>query len=196
MLSNNSSSDKFNLLFTEDFFIDSICDKYNLMLKAKNYPLETIQDMIKESIQTVELPGFEYEPLSQTIIDGANATTSSLTVNKTSEQNLAEQKRITVNFRHSDGYLTYFCLLEHYFARYIMGVKNVNRKPFDSMVVSTYSRLNVPMCRLYFKKCLFVSMPQLVMSYSNVQRDFSEFSCGFTYNILETAIEIPDVKLK
>lgn len=197
MLSNNALSDKFSLLFTEDFFINSICDRYDLLLKQKNYPLISIRDMIKESIQSVEIPSFAYEPISQTIQDNNNAGTDYQSTGKESEQRLADQKRVSINFRHTTGYLTYFCLLEHYFMHYSMGTNNqTKRKPFTSIVLTTYSRLNQPFARMYYRQCLFLAIPSLFLSYANTQRSYTEFTCVFSYNELQPSIDVPETILK
>lgn len=193
MLSNNTLFDKFMLTFTDDFFIKEICDKYDLLLKQKRYPFDSIKQMIIESIQTVDSPAFSYEPIEQIVADNNQAGTGMITTPKTSEQALAEQKRLTVNFRHSDGFLTYFCLLEHYFAHFAFGKTSLaNRKPFTSMTLTTYSRNLQPMVRIYFQKCLFMSMPELTLSYGSNQRTFSDFSCTFAYTTLQPALDIPD----
>ena len=53
MLSNNPTIENFNIVFTDDFWIPEICDKYNNYLKQYNYPLYDIRDVLMESIQTV-----------------------------------------------------------------------------------------------------------------------------------------------
>ena len=193
MLSNNPVNDKFLLTFSDDFFIPSICEKYNKLLSQKRYPLLSIQDMVQESIQTFEGPSFAFEPNEQQVKDSNGASTTTNTTAKSSIQNLASQKRFSVNFRHTDGFLTYFCLFEHYLKRYSLGKENpTSRKPFNSVTLTTFSRLSVPMCRVMYAQCLMLDMPPLLQSYSNIERNFSEYSITFSYNTLSTSVDIPE----
>lgn len=194
MLSNNPRIDKFLLIFSDDFFIPEIINKYDQILKQLNYPLLSIKDMIKESIKNVETPEFAYTPIEQIVQDGNYSGFPDAKVSPMSEQQLSESKTIDVTFRHSDGFLTYWCLLEHFYARYAMGPNN-KRGPFSSLILQTYSQKGFPSARIYYEQMLFKKIPAILFDYSSPDRNILEFTCSFHYNTFSTSIMLPELNI-
>lgn len=196
MFSPNPRTDLFNVIIPDTFFLSSITNKYNDYLKQKPYILPTIDQILIESIQSIDFPEFGYTPLEQNTIDGNNAGYNIPQPSKDSVQKLTE-KIINITFRHTDGFMTYFMMMEHFFKRYEMGPGSIElRKPFGDIICETQIAAGPDLCRIYFKKCVLINSPDLHLSYASPTRDFSTFECRFAYAEFKTTFEMPTLNLK
>lgn len=197
MLSNNPSLDRFKILFSDDFFIKEITDKYDMILKQKNYVLTSIKDMILESIKNVETPSFGFEPIEQNQIDGNNAGYSNTSVAKTSEQKLVDSNTINITFRHTDGFITYWCLLELFAIRFMMGQGSEKfRKPFTNIILENYYTNGNLSCRVLYNKVMLKSLPSIMFAYDTPERNILEFGVSFHFETFQPQIEIQSLLLK
>jgi hypothetical protein len=195
MFSQNPRPDAFRLTIPDTFFIPEICNKYNQLLKQYPYVLKTIDAMLIESIQSIDSPAFGFTAISQNTIDSNNAGYDGFQTPKESFQKLTE-KTFSVTFRHTNGFMTYFLMLEHFFKRYEMG-QGSSRKPFGSMYLETL--MPTPgqvLCRIRFDKCILVGIDNLSLTYSGLNRDASTYTCTFAYSEFSTSFELPQLKLK
>lgn len=197
MFSPNPRSDAFNVIIPDTFFIDSIIAKYDKFLKQKPYVLfEGIKSMLVESIQSIELPEFGFDPLEQNRIDNNNAGYNIPQASKDSFQKLTE-KKIDITFRHTDGFMTYFLMMEHFFKRYEMGPgTNEFRQPFGDIIFETQLAAGPTLCRIYLKKCMLTRVPSLGLTYATPSRDMSTFTCSFAYSDFSTTFEMPELNIK
>lgn len=195
MFSQNSRQDKFQVLLPDSFFIDSIVSKYNQWVNQHPVILRTIQEMLIESIQGFDTPEFSTTLIGQTTnVDGVSKTISQYPLESTGK---LLEKTFQLSFRHSDGFITYFLMLEHFFTRYQMGPGNkTKRKPFGTVIVELKLPNNNVVCRIKFHQCYLISVPSLSLSYSAQQRDITSFSCNFEYNNFETTFELPKPLIK
>jgi hypothetical protein len=196
MFSQNPRIDLFTVIFPDSFFISELTEKYNSLLSQKPYILDSIEDILRESIQSFESPRFGFSVIEQMTKDPAGA---GYNINQTpmqSMQTLAE-KTFSISFRHSDGFLTYFLMMEHFFKRYEMGPgTKETRKPFGTIILETLLPNGLKVSRIKFRDCKLTTIPSLELSYSSPSRDFSTFECEFAYNTFETTFDLPDLKLK
>lgn len=198
MFSPNPHFSYFNLIIPPEFFINSVTDKYDRIIKQYDYPLKDIQSIFFESLQSVQFPGFGYTPYSQGVVDGNNASYDWFQPPKSSEQLLASQKLLNVNFKHVNSFMTYFFALETFFTRYKMGPNNeTGRQPFGTMILETLDDISKqPICRLKFHKCNLIGLSELDLTYSDPKRDMGTYTLTFAYTEFESTINIPDLVLK
>lgn len=185
----NPRQDLFKFFFPSTVFDDKIIDKYNDFLNQYPYTIDNIVDVINESIQEIELPQFGYQPIEQ--LSGGNPPQNWYHRSNENIQNLIE-KTFTVSMRHGEGYLTYFCMLEHFFKYYSFGEKTPDLGNFpiqtllaDGQIVTT----------VVFEDVLFTGISGLPLSYSNEDRTFKNFDLTFQYSKLHTTFSIPHRKL-
>lgn len=198
MLSPNSHYSNFRLTFPNEFFLESVSKKYNLIVKQFDWPLKDIQTMVKESFQGIELKGFGYEPYSQGVTDVNNGGYQWNQPPKTSEQLLLDNKILELTFRHIDSFITYFYLLELFFTYYQLGPNNpTKRQPFGFLILDTLDTMSKkPICRVKYHKCSLIGLSPLELTYSDPKRDLSTFTIQIAFTEFETAIEVPDLILK
>lgn len=196
MYSNNPQNDLFNVGISEDFWVPEIVNPYNNLLKQLNYPLQTIQEIIMESIQSVELNGFDIEFGEQQQPTDDGGSTPNSPPSSTSNQNLDTQKIVTINYRHTDGFLSYYCLLQHYFKRHETGYENIYRTPFSALILTTQNVNATIAVDKKFYKVQMKSVPPLVYSYSSIDRQFDTFAIEYKYNRMGVDIHIPTLNIK
>ena len=195
MFSQNPRTDYFTVIVPDKFFRTDVIAKYNEVIAQRQYPFSTIEEMLLESIQSFNTPDFGYTVNNQTVQDGSFAGYDSGTTSKESIQKLTE-KTFTITFRHTDGFMTYWMLLELFFAAYTMGPDNPNRKDFGQVIFETRMPDGQSICRVKYNQCRLVGVPGLMFTYASPTRDFSTFECTFAYNTFETAFDMPTLKLK
>lgn len=195
MLSQNPRADNFNIILPMNFFIDEIIEKYNKLLSQKPYPFDNIIDMLAESIQSFDTPEYGIQPVEQNLANANGTSDSYFTLPKQSLQRAADSKTFQISYRHSDGYLTYFMMMEHFFHRLKLGNDDA-LKPFGT----TFLEFKIPtgeiVYRLKFEHCHLIGVPSLALTYATPSRDFTTFICNFAYTQFQTTFEIPEPKLK
>lgn len=192
MLSNNPRQDLFVFRIPSNFFDKDIVSKYDALLNQYDMTLGSIADVVNESIQAVTFPGFEFTPIEQAQQrDGYSSSTEYFRQNENIQQIV--QKTVTVTFRHVSGYLTYFCLLEHYFQAYSF---KTDKKNFGTWPVQILDMQGNIIYTLNMKRMLFTGISDLALSYTNTDRSFLSFECTFYYSEFDTVFSLPELNLK
>lgn len=194
MYSNNPRNDKFSVVFSDDFFIPEICEKYNKILKKSKYPIDNIQDILLESIQGFETNDHVNNLVEQSIKTNSNGSTSVSPPTQTDTQNLALNKVVTIIFRHLDGNLNYNFLQELFYKRVevINGEQNKYRKPFGSITHTKPNSMNTIWTDTIFYNCQFLVLPKMVSNRSIIDGSFDTFRVEFKYNVYKTVIFVAD----
>lgn len=192
MFSNNPRADLFKLNLPDSFFIPEITDKYNEYLSQFPRVLGSIEAVINESIQSFISPEFGYTAIEQQSNIQGGAITN-YTASKLNEQQLAE-KTLQIVFRHTEAYLTYWCMMEHFFHRYRIGEQSA-RKPWGDLILITTLDDGIPLCKIIFQNVLFNGIDNLNLSFNSLISQFDTFTCTFTYSTLQNSIIIPELKL-
>ena len=61
----------FKIAISDAFFPTELTEKYDIFLKTKNYPLKQFINYFHETIQNIQIPGFDYQTLQ---VNGLNNT--------------------------------------------------------------------------------------------------------------------------
>lgn len=195
MFSPNPRSDKFTTQLPTDFFLDDICQKYNRYIQLQNSYFTSINQLVNESIQSLEIPGLSQELASQTTTAGDSGSASGVTTDVTLYpdtrplEEIIESNTITVQFRHLDSYINYFFLMETFYKMYNLKTSNDARRFI--LPVTCLSVDNHPVFNVIFSKCLFKSINGLTLGYNQQARDFRTFSCEFAYSDFSVEFDLP-----
>lgn len=198
MLSINPRQDLFKFRFPDTFFNASILAKYDSFLKQYPSVITDMKTLVNEAILEVSLPELSYTPLEQqTPKKQSNNPAISVSPNYSrgneNVQNVV-QKTFTVSVRHTEAYLTYFCLLEHFYNAY--DFQNTNKKNFGTFPVQTLTAEGYATMTINFEKVLFTGLSGLPLSYANTDRSFQTFDCTFFFSTFNTTITLPELNLK
>lgn len=200
MFSPNPRADKFSTYLPNNFFLDDICEKYNRYISLQNSYYTTINQIVNESIQKVEIPGLSQELSSVTTTSSdsgtANGVTNDITLYPDTRplEEIIESNTIVVEFRHLDSYINYFFLMETFYRMYQHNTTNDERRFI--LPVTCLSVDNHPVFNVIFSKCLFKSIAGLSLAYNQQTRDFLTFQCEFAYSDFTVEFDLPQGKAK
>jgi len=190
MLITNPRQDLFAFNFPSTFFDTEILAKYDKLVQYYNIPYRNMKDVINASIMNISTPAFEYTPIEQI----QNAGSTAYNQYKRSNENIQNliQKTFTVSIKHVSGYLTYYCMLEHYFKFYS---RQSDKRNLGTFPMQTLDELGNTICTIKHNRVLFTGITGLDLAYSNSDRSFISFDCSFYYSDFDTSITIPEPKL-
>lgn len=193
MFSPNPRGDKFVLKFPKNFFNSKVSPKYNRYIQLQNSYFTSIEQVINESVISVELPGLTQELVSETTSTGTsnNGAVGSQDVtlypdNRPLEE-VIESNTITVTFRHLDSYINYFYLMELWYTWYLANQKDAR----FVLPITCLSSDDHPVFTIVFSKCIFKSIQGQTFTYNNQSRDFKEFTCEFVYSDFSVDFDLP-----
>ena len=124
--------DKFRLVFPKEFLAPEIEEKYSKILQDKHSFIYSPIDFINETIQSIQVLGFQEATVEQrqtgrgTYTDNPNRINqnkfmhTSSSVNYRAEKNPIDliDKTLNITFRHTLGFVNYFMLFENFFYLY------------------------------------------------------------------------------
>jgi hypothetical protein len=173
----------FQFSFPRNFIPKEISDKYKPYLnRMPGNVIEEPIDFINYTIQSINLPGMGFEPVTQAQYPGRNIVWR----NTLPTQELF-QKEFTVTFQLVDGYINYWILLDtlNYYYRFSNGQKFIE----DLNVRMTDSEGNI-LVTARIKRPLIKNIGDLSMSFASNVAEFSTFELSIGYNELEVIIEL------
>ena len=180
--------DTFRLILPKELIPEKIYEKwYNLINRTdKNFFREPI-DLINESIQAVGLTGLS-DSVTEQVQSGRNELTgrvepSSKISYRTSKNPLdLLNNEITVTFRHTQGFYTYFLLFESWFWQHAKTTK-LDFAPF--IVLEILGENGVVLNHVKLIAPVFSSIDALDLNYNKVERGNDTFTCTFKYSDID-----------
>lgn len=201
MLQPNPAANSYSFALPNDFFIPSICEKYNAFLRNLGGTFINVQDLINESVQSIGLPGFSFEPTeNQTQSQGLNSYV--LTPPNSSLYEILDTKELSVSFRLADGYLNYYCLLEHFLFKF-MSNRHVNdgfdnpaepkeeRKMYCNLPVTLLMLNGYPLFTCTYLNCIMCGIDRLDLTFSQQMIDFKDFKIVFRFTGIDCSLQVP-----
>lgn len=198
MLSTDPQSNLFGFQIPDDFFFPSITEKYDKVLKAMGGTFTSIVDVINESIQTVQIPGMSFEMVTQEDSGSTGLNTISLPDKKL--RDTIESHEIIVSLRHIDGFLNYFCLLEHFIKYFkhkrddsVNGETGGTIKSDLTLPIILLQRSGNPIFVVLFQRCYLTNIPQLEFTYNQSIAEFKTFDIKFYFYEFMTKVSLPKI---
>ncbi|AFF28125.1 gp127 [Sphingomonas phage PAU] len=192
MLSLNPRTDLPQFIFDDKFWIPSICQKYDRFLKAKEYPIDDIREVVAESLKSWEIPGLSQNLITQPQFTGDGDLPNDVNIPGYENKRNAQGKTLTLTFRMTDGLINWSCLFEHFWAKL-----NVEKKlVYSDFPVITRNMYGSKMFTMIFKGAIFESIDGFGVDYSNFDRSYKEFTCTWQLDKFEIDFVPPfqDVK--
>jgi hypothetical protein len=186
--------DGFRLLFPKEFLVPEIEEKYTKILAEKHGYYLTPIDFINESIQKVNVLGFQNATVQQQQSSRGEPTLNDMRVeqnkflyaatdynyrNGVSPISLTD-RTFNVTFRHSLGYLNYFILFENFWYQFSRDMK------YDNLVQQLYIDIMNERGSIYSRIALYYplinSMDMLDLDYSQPIAQSQTFNIEFKYS--------------
>lgn len=186
--------DGFRLLFPKEFLVPEIEEKYTKILAEKHGYYLTPIDFINESIQKVNVLGFQNATVQQQQSSRGEPTLNDNRVeqnkflyaatdynyrNGVSPISLTD-RTFNVTFRHSLGYLNYFILFENFWYQFSRDMK------YDNLIQQLYIDIINERGSIYSRIALYYplinSMDMLDLDYSQPIAQSQTFNIEFKYS--------------
>ncbi len=190
-LSPNPRSDQFEINIPYSFFKEEIISKYDKLLNLHPQVFTSFADIVNESVQEFEMPLFGYQPITQENLRNDFSTSPQYYRSNANAQNLSD-KLFTIRLRHSDGYLTYFLMLEHFFAYY----NDVDQMYAGNWNLQTFLSSGSEVFTLNFTNVLFIGISKQNFTYAGQESTFQNFELVFGYSKFDTEFDLPDITNK
>lgn len=179
----NSRNNLFNFRFPRTFIPTEVIEKYKKYLNRMpgNIITEPI-DFINYSIQGVQLPGINFDPIQQAPNDGT------ITYHRGAVpiQNTIE-RQFTVEMQLLDGYINYWIMQDTLLYYYSKSKK----EPFiNDLKLQILDAEGIHIMSAVFEKPILNSISELELNMSSNIADFNTFSLNFFYNKFNLILEI------
>ena len=132
MLSLKGNQDRFRLTIPDGLIPDEVVEKYTKILKRKHSFITNPNDFVNETIQSIQVLGFNSATIQQAQPGPGNPIRNAKRVEENkflhsrsdfsyrSQSNPLQliDKTLNISFRHVAGYLNYFILFESFFYQF------------------------------------------------------------------------------
>jgi hypothetical protein len=170
----NSRNNSFTLFFPPEFFADEVKEKYKKYYQSLILPYDTIEDFMSSTIQKIEFPGWDMQPVSQT-----------RSLGKVQDYKNSKPipdlftREFSVTFKMTDGFLNYWIFLDN--AYNYLDFSNKSLDTFSPMRLSFLNNEGYMLTSVVFNKPILKGQDGISMSYSSVSPDFNTFKAKFSY---------------
>lgn len=195
MITSNPRFDLFKLALPTDFFKTAIIGKYNEWMSIEPRNVDNIISAINQSIQTISLPSFGITPIIQQNPQKGGAVEVAFNTVQPFD-NLIEDKNFTITFKHGNGFMNYFLLLEHYYqyADSKNGTLNDYSRIPDIPLMILDTEGNV-LFTFTFIGVIFIGLTELELSKSKIQNEFTTFDGRFIFTSYKLDFHTPEREL-
>lgn len=187
--------DLFRLTLPKEFIPNEIHEKwYKLLNQYDKQVFREPIDIINESIQGVNLAGVGDGGIEQHAAGRNEATGRVEPISKVTYRNSTNpldmiSNEITLTFRHTQGFYTYFLLYECWFYHYCKANKS---EWADILPMQILDESGVPISQVIFRNPVYTAIDGLDLSFSKVERGNDTFTCTFKYSDIDFDI-IPNL---
>ncbi len=159
--------------FPKDFFYPEVRERWSPVVKRLKLQYQSLEDFFNASVQAVTFPEVRLEPVIQP------QSQFSIRYRGGKELEPILDKMITVTFKLTEGFITYWMLFEQIEAF----MKYKDTSPFwPSMYISFLDHHGYEILVFEFKKIIPISLSQFNINYASVAADFNTFTLNLAYN--------------
>ena len=213
MLSLKGRQNNFRLMLPDEFIPDEIKEKYTKVLKSRHSFVTNPIDFVNESIQKIQVLGFNSGTIAQPQTRRGTPTRDASRIEEnnflhghtdyiyrsTANPEQLIDKTLNIDFRHTIGYINYFILFESFFYQYSRDTKN--KQLPNQLFIDIYNEMGEVYARIALFDPLIDGMDMLdldftqpiaqsqtfrvVIKYSNIDFQFIENDYITTENTVE-----------
>lgn len=170
----NSLNNQYIIKFSKTFFYPEIHERWTPIIKRLKLPYESIEDFINSSIQSLNFPSVELPTVEQ------GQQQFKIAYRNGKELEPLFDKNLTVTFKLSEGFITYWILFEQ--IELFMNVYNVKKTFWDPMYVSFLDHHGFELIAFTFNQITPTSLSQFDISYATTTAEFNTFTLNLRYN--------------
>lgn len=176
-------NDTFKVEFPKVFIPEEVKAKYKDYVFRLPLNIKDISELVNYSIQSITVPNFKYEPVEQQQSGYTTPNRGTIrTYRPAISKELLIDRKFTITLSLLDGNINYWILLDTFFSYY--SFENT-KKNIPDISVRIYNAEGLHMYTVLFKDCLFTSMGEFTLSYSELTPEFKTFELEFTFNEMD-----------
>lgn len=196
MFSLRGRKDCFRLILPKQFICDEINEKYTKILTDKHSFITTPIDFLNETIQSVDVLGFN----ESTVIQEQTARGTNTIRNRMEENNFLHttsdvayrseknpialiDKTLNINFKHTQGYVNYFLLFENFFYLYMRDTRYEDMIP--NFFIDILDNSGAVYSRIEIIHPIINGMDMLSFNYTQPTAQSDIFKVEFKYSNLD-----------
>lgn len=203
--------DRWRLLLPDDFIPKEINDKYAQVLQRRHSFIYKPIDLLNESIQRVEVLGFNNSVVMQQQTHHGNPIRDNRRVNENNFMHSSTEvpyrssntpiaaidKTLNIDFRHEAGFLNYFLMFESFFYQYARDTKSLDM-PYV-FPIEIFNEDGEVYCRIMLYDPVMEGMDMLGLDFTQPIAQSQVFRTVFKYSnidfqfILDDAVTHEDV---
>lgn len=171
----NNRTQLFSFYFPSNYLFPEVNEKYKVYLKRMNLPFETCEDFLNSCIQSVNFPAIN--------IPNAQEQMGQYEVEYTTGKELDAivDKSLTITFKLTDSYLSYWILRDQIDAYLRYGDRNKN--VFWNPIYLTFlSSAGYEINTFEFSQVTPINLSELDLSYKAEIAQYNTFTLGLHYN--------------
>jgi len=170
----NALNNQFVVRFPKSFFYQEIHDRWDPVIKRLKLPYENLEDFMNASVQSVNFPALELNPVEQT------QQQFRIAMRPGKELEPLLDKNLTLTFKLSEGFITYWILFEQ--IELYIKVYETKKLWWDPMYISFLDHHGFELVAFSFEKITPTSMSQFDISYATTAAEFNTFTLNLRYN--------------
>jgi len=169
----NALNNQFVVYFPPNFFYPEVRDKWGPVVKRLKLPYVSLEDFINASIQSVDFPSIDLEQAQQ------QQGQFKIQQRGGKELEPSFSKNLTVTFKLSEGFLSYWI----FFEQIELYLKYGETQPFwPPMYISFLDHHGFELLAFTFEKIVPTALSQFQISYATTAADFNTFTLNMVYN--------------
>lgn len=180
----NALNNQFVIRFPYSFFYQEIHDKWNPVIKRLKLPYENLEDFMNASIQSISFPSLALETVDQ------QQQHFKIAYRPGKELEPLFDKNLTVTFKLSEGFITYWILFEQ--IEKFIKLYEVKKPFWDPMYVSFLDHHGMELVAFSFEKIVPTGLSQFDISYATTAAEFNTFTLNLVYNRFKIKSRLDD----
>jgi len=169
----NAKLNQYAIWFPKDFFYPEIRERWTPVVKRLKLQYLSLEDFFNASIQSVTFPQVNLIPVTQP------QTMFQIKYRGGKELEPILEKNLTITFKLTEGFITYWMLFEQIEAFQLYS----DKAPFwPSMYISFLDHHGFELVTFEFQKIVPLGLTQFNISYSTAAAEFNTFSLNLSYN--------------
>jgi len=180
----NCLQNQFIVRFNKSFFYPEIHERWTPIVKRLKLPYENLEDFMNSSIQSLNFPAISLSNIEQP------QQQFKIAYRPGKELEPLFDKNLTLTFKLSEGFLTYWILFEQ--IELFIKIYEVKRPFWDPMQISFLDHHGFELVVFNFEKIIPTSLSQFDISYATTVAEFNTFTLNLQYNRFKIQRRIND----
>lgn len=180
----NALNNQFVVQLQKNFFYPEIHQKWEPVVKRLKLPYENLEDFMNSSIQSISFPSLNLDLVEQ------QQQHFRIAYRPGKELEPLFDKNLTITFKLSEGFITYWILFEQ--IEKFVKIYETNKPFWDPMYVSFLDHHGFELVVFSFEKIVPLSLSQFDISYATTAAEFNTFTLSLRYNRFKIKSRLTD----